>query len=202
MNGPADSLRRDLAQLDEALEPFSAPLADERAGLRWMQRTLHERRAQILDKIAATEDSTVALRLRTARGTAAVGVDSATALLDAIQRSVTAAADDLAWPAGLDASQRRAAVRLEVGAADRSDGWWTITLHRPAGPLAAQPRLDDGRLAFDAAVDALLDRLDDESCEIAQVATAEQVLLELRTSLVTVDDRLAVVDRSAAARVE
>lgn len=197
MNGPADSLWHDVALLDEALEPFSAPEVDERSGLRWMRRTLTQRRAQIVEKIAEAEQSAVTVRARTAAGSGAVTATVAARLLEAVQRAVRVAADDLAWPDDLSGRQRTDAVELEVAAAGSDDEQWWITLHRPAGPLTAQPTLTGGdRLAVDAALETMVERfLDGDTGGLGDLVLAEGLSLEVTISPATTGSRAVAIDR-------
>lgn len=197
MTGPADSLWRDVELLDEALEPFSAPAVDERSGLRWMRRTLTERRAQIVAKIAEAEQSTVTVRVRSAAGSGAVTATVVARLLEAVQRAVRDAAEDIAWPDDLTARQRSDAVRLEVEAAGSDDEQWWITLHRPAGPLSAQPVVTDSAcLAIDAALVAMVERfLDGDTGGLGDLALAEGLTLEVTVTPATTGSRTVAVDR-------
>ncbi len=51
MNGPAESLRLDLQRIEQALEPFSTPVSDERPGLRWMADVLRARREHVRENL-------------------------------------------------------------------------------------------------------------------------------------------------------
>lgn len=199
MDSPAASLYDDIALIDEALAPFTGPAINERSGLRWMQRTLAERRAHIMRNIAEAERSTLTMRARTATGAPWVPVTTVTALLDALQQALLAAGDEVSWPEVLDDDQRRAALTLEPGQADADDEWWQITLHRPAGPLHAQPVTDDGdRLAVDAATVAMLDALAQDAGDVGRIAVTSGLTVEIVAAPVSADPRELRIDRHTA----
>ena len=196
MNSPADSLYDDVDLIDTALEPFTDPQVNERSGLRWMQRTLLGRREHIMDSIAAAERSTLTVQVRSAAGTASVALTTVTALLDGLQQALLAAGDAVAWPEALGDDQRRHALTLEPGDADTTDEHWQITLHRPAGPLRAQPVTDSGdRLAVDAALEVLLETLKVDAGEIGRIVVANGLTVELATAPVSGAGRDLTIDR-------
>lgn len=196
MDSPADNLYDDLALIDDALEPFTGPEADERSGLRWMQRTLSERRTHIMTKIAEAERSTLTVQVRSASGSPWVPVPVVTALLDALHEALQAAATGLDWHDALDDAQRRAAVTLEPDEAGAEDGWWRIALHRPAGPLSAQPlTAHGGRLTVDAALSAMIDTLEADPGHVGRIVVASGLTVELRITPVSGDPRTLTLDR-------
>jgi hypothetical protein len=199
MDSPAKSLYDDVGLIDEALEPFTGPEVDERSGLRWMQRTLIERRAHIMDSIAEAERSTLTVRVRSATGTSSVPLATVTALLDALQQALLAAGDEISWPEALGDDQRRAALTLEPGDAETTDERWQIALHRPAGPLNAQPLTGDGdRLAIDAVMVALLDALADDAGAVGRIVVASGLTVDLVAAPVSADARDLTIDRHGA----
>lgn len=196
MNSPAESLYDDVDLIDIALEPFTDPQVNERSGLRWMQRTLLGRREHIMDSIAAAERSTLTVQVRSAAGTASVALTTVTALLDGLQQALLAAGDAVAWPEALGDDQRRHGLTLEPGDADTTDEHWQIALHRPAGPLRAQPVTDSGdRLAVDAALEALLEALKVDAGEIGRIVVANGLTVELATTPVAGAARELTIDR-------
>lgn len=199
MDSPAASLYDDVALIDEALEPFTGPEIDERSGLRWMQRALSERRAHILRNIAEAERSTLTVHVRTATGTPWVPLATVTALLDALQQALLAAGDEVPWPEVLGVDQRRAALTLEPGDAETTGERWQITLHRPAGPLHAQPLTDDGdRLAVDAAMVVMIDALTEDAGDVGRVAVTSGLIVDLVAAPVSADRRELTIDRHTA----
>ena len=183
MDSPAAKLNDDVALIDEALEPFTDPEVVDRSGLRWMRRTLIERRAHIIGKIAEAERSTLTVRLRSATGRASVPLTTVTALLDALQPALLAASEDVPWPESLEDDQRRAALTLEPSDAETTDEQWQIALHRPAGPLSAQPVTDDGdRLAFDTG-------------NVGRIVLTSGLTVHLAAAPVSADARDVTLDR-------
>lgn len=196
MDSPAASLYDDVALIDDALEPFTGPEVDERSGLRWMQRTLTQRRAHIMAQIAEAERSMLTVRVRSASGTPSVPVTTVTALLDAVQQALSAAGDEVAWPDALGDPERRAALALEPGDAETTDEHWQIALHRPAGPLRSQPLTDGGdRLAVDAAMGVLLDALAQDAGDIGGIAVTSGLTVELAAAPVSGAARDLTIDR-------
>lgn len=197
MTNPAANLYEDIAQIDSALEPFTGPQVEERPGLRWMRRTLVERREHIEGKIAEAERSTLQLQVRTASGSGAVPVRIAATLLDAVQRAIDAAAREVDRTDGLPAARAGDALRFEVGAAEASAAQWQITLRRPAGPLSAQPMLGDGTtLLVDAVLEALLRRCaEGDAGDLGQLVTTEGLSLDLTTTSATGDGGTVSLDR-------
>lgn len=199
MDSPAESLYDDVALIDDTLEPFTGPEVTERSGLRWMQRTLTERRAHIMARIAEAERSTLTVRVRSATGTHSVPIATLTALLDALQQALLAAGAEVSWPQALGDDQRRAALTLEPGDADTTEEQWQIALHRPAGPLSAQPVTDDGdRLAIDAAMVALLDALAEDAGDIGRIVVTSGLTVDLVAAPVSADARDLTIDRHTA----
>lgn len=199
MDSPAADLHDDVALIDAALEPFTAPEVNERSGLRWLQRTLTERRAHITAKIDEAERSTVTVRVCAASGSPWVPLPVVTALLAALHEALQTAATEIDWPDALDDPQRRAAVTLEPGDADAGDDWWRIELHRPAGPLNAQPVTADGdRLAVDAALTAMADAVEADPGQVGRIVVASGLTVELRISPVSGDTRTLTLDRHTA----
>lgn len=199
MESPAASLYDDVALIDDALEPFTGPEVDERSGLRWMQRTLTQRRAHIMAQIAEAERSTLTVRVRSASGTRSVPVTTVTALLDAVQQALFAAGDEVAWPDALGDPERRAVLALEPGDAEMTDEHWQIALHRPAGPLRSQPLTDGGdRLAVDAAMGVLLDALAQDAGDIGGIAVTSGLTVELAAAPVSGAARDLTLDRHTA----
>ena len=200
MIDPAASLYTDIDIVERALEPFGAPHVNEYAGLRWMQRALEQRRANILNKIAAVEQSSVTVRLRTATGSPAPRAQTVAALLGAVQEQLRAGGHDIAWPQDLPERRREESLLLEVDTTTRDDERWSMVLQRPAGPLRAQPLTEDGeRLAFDAALDEVLDRLvGGDSGELGAIVTDEGLSVELISSPATGGQRTVLLDRHTA----
>lgn len=200
MIAPAASLHADVEVIDRALEPFGAPHVNEYPGLRWMQRTLEQRRAHIMGNIAEVEQSTLTLRLRTATGASAVQARMVATLLYALQRELYAAADDVEWPPDLPEQRREDALTLEVEAVRSGEGPWSATVQRPSGPLSAQPPTAAGeRLAFDAAVDSMLDRfVAGDSGDLGVLVADEGLSVELVTAPATGDGRTIALDRHTA----
>jgi hypothetical protein len=199
MDSPAASLYDDIALIDEALAPFTGPEVNERSGLRWMERTLTERRAHIMRNIAEAERSTLTVRVRTATGAPWVPVATVTALLDALQQALLAAGDEVSWPEVLGDDQRRAALTFEPGHADVDDEWWQIALHRPAGPLRAQPLSNDGdRLAVDAAMVAMLGALAEDAGDLGRIAVTAGLTVEVVAAPVSADPCELTIDRHTA----
>lgn len=202
MTRPAQGLHDDIALIDDALEPFTAPIVNERSGLRWMQRTLEDRRRHILDKIATAERSTLTARVGTATGTPDVPAAVAAAVLTAVQEHLCAAGEQVDWPDAVPEAQRRAALTLEVGDATTDGQRWELTLHRPAGPLDAQPTVAGGdRTAFDAAVDALFDALEDggDDGELVGLVAEHGIALELAATPATGRPRTCALTRRTVA---
>jgi hypothetical protein len=180
MNNPAADLYADIARIDQALEPFTGPEVEERPGLRWMQRTLQERRGHILRKIAQTERSTLTVRVRTVDGSGAVPAVVASSVLDAVQRALYDAAATVDWPDGLDVDARRSAATLVVGDATSDDEQWALELHRPTGPFSAQPLTAAGdALAIDAALMALLDAARETPDELGELVLGHGLSIDL-----------------------
>lgn len=200
MIDPAASLHADVAVVDEALEPFSAPQVNEYAGLRWMQRALEQRRAHIVAKIDEAEISTLTLRLRTADRSPAVRATTVATVLDALQRQLSAAADEVEWPTDIPDRRRAAALVCEVDTVTGTEGPASITVQRPSGPLQAHPPTADGqRLAFDAAVDVLLDALlAGGSGDLGALVSGEGLSIEITTSPATGEGRVVVLDPHTA----
>jgi hypothetical protein len=196
MDSPAASLHDDLALIDDALEPFTGPQIEERPGLRWMRQTLTQRRAHIVRQIAETERSTLTVRLRSASGTASIAVPTITALLDALQQTLLATADEIAWPDAFGDAERHAALTLEPGDAEATDEHWQIALHRRAGPLRSQPVTTDGdRLAVDAALATLLDALAQDAGDIGRIVATSGLTVDLATAPVAGAARDLTIDR-------
>lgn len=200
MIAPADSLHADIEVIDRALEPFGAPHVNEYPGLRWMQRTLEQRRAHIMSKIAEVEQSTLTLRLRTATGSSVVPARTVATLLDALQHQLHVAAEQVEWPPDLPEQRREDALTLEVDAVHSGEGPWSVNLQRPSGPLSAQPPAATGeRLAFDVAVDRMLDRfVDGDSGDFGVLVSDEGLSVEVITAPATGDGRTVVLDRHTA----
>jgi hypothetical protein len=201
IENPAASLYEDLARIDEALAPFSAPATDEHAGLRWMRRTLVERREHVENQIAGIERSTITITLDSAvPGVATPSAATVAALLEAVQDELRVAARSLDWPDEWPQAQRDTATTLQVGTAGHDDDQWSIELQRPAGPLDAQPTMPDGeRLVFDAAVEHLLDRLEDGRHEqLVRLVLDLDLPLTLTLTPVTGDTRTVELSRQRA----
>lgn len=85
------------------------------------------------------------------------------------------------------------------------DDRWSMVVQRPAGPLPAQPLTDDGdRLAFDAALDAMLDRfVDGDSGDVGAIVASEGLTLEMIAAPATGEGRTVMLDQhtTPAARV-
>lgn len=200
MDSPAASLHDDVELIDDALKPFSGPEIEERPGLRWMQQTLTQRRAHVVRQIAETERTTLTVRLRSASGTSSIAVPTVTAVLDALQQALLAAADEVAWPDAFDHAERRATLTLEPGDAEATDEHWQIALYRPAGPLRSQPVTADGdRLAVDAAMAAMADALEADPEQVGRIVMASALTVELRVTPVSGDTRTLALDRHTVA---
>lgn len=203
MTRPAQGLHDDIALIDDALEPFTAPIVNERSGLRWMQRTLEDRRRQIMEKIATAERSTLTARVGTARGAPDVPAVVVAAVLTALQEHLHAAGEQVDWPEAVPEAQRRAALTLEVGDAAPDGRHWALVLRRPAGPFDAQPMVaGGGRTAFDAAVDVLFDTLehDGDEARLAVLVAEHGITLELAATPATGQPRTdTLTPRSVAA---
>ena len=201
IENPAASLYEDLARIEEALEPFSAPGTDEHAGLRWMRRTLIERREHVEHQIAGIERSTLTITLDSAvPGAATPTAATVAALLTAVQDEVRVAARSLDWPDEWPQAQRDTATTLQVATAEHSGDPWSIELQRPAGPLTDQPTMPDGeRLVFDAAVEHLLDRLEEGRHEqLIRLVLDLDLPLTLTLTPVTGDTRTVELTRQRA----
>jgi hypothetical protein len=199
MNNPAADLYEDISRIDEALEPFTGPQVEERPGLRWMQRTLRQRREHILHKIAETERSTLTVRARTADGSGAISAAMASSMLEVVQQALYDAAATVAWTDALGDDARRRAVTLVVGDATSDDEQWTAELHRPAGPFGAQPVTPDGdTLAVDAALAALLDTAATTPGAMAALVLEHGLTVDLAVAPATGTAAATSIDRHTA----
>lgn len=201
MKNPAASLYEDLARIEDALEPFSAPEIDEHAGLRWMRQTLIERRQHVQGQISRIERSTLTLTVASAAaGVAAPTAEAVAMLLVTVQDEVGVAARALDWPDQWPQAQRVTATTLQVGTAGHTGEQWYVELRRPAGPLDAQPTTPDGEhLVFDAALERLLDRLEDGQHErVLRMVLDTDLQLTLTLTTVTGETRTVELSRQRA----
>ncbi|HEX6256049.1 MAG TPA: hypothetical protein VFZ70_09580 [Euzebyales bacterium] len=196
MNTPAAELYEAIAHIDEALEPFTGPQVEERPGLRWMHRTLQQRRDHILSRIARTERSTLTVRVRTAAGSSAVPAVVVSSVLDRVQQALYEASTTVSWPDGLDDAARRDAVTLVVGDAAAEEDEWAVELHRPVGPFSAQPlTADGGALAVDAALAALLRAVEPAPGALGTLVLDHGLSIDLATAPATGEAAAASIDR-------
>ena len=62
MTSGLEHLRHELAQIDEALRAFHAPIADELPGTRLMRHVLEQRRSDVDDKLRNLERCQITVR--------------------------------------------------------------------------------------------------------------------------------------------
>lgn len=164
-----------------------------------MRQTLTDRRAQIAGKITQVEQSTLTVTIAPIMGEPlAPSATTVAEILAAVHDEMWAAAATLDWPDEWPDDQRNKASTLHVGQID--DGHWTLELRRPAGPLGTHPTTPDGdRLAFDAALDRLIDRIDDgEAQDLMRLVLDHDLPLTLEAAPVDGDTRTAQLDQQTA----